>query len=355
MDAPTRRHRSSDKPVRKLRTIAPHQIDQRYLEVLKLLEPYRRFKFLTTPWAHFLSGINVEYSVLRKYLAYLRQAPNRYIRCPEQQLASPNTPYKTLVYELAPRGLGELINRGIVQKRHSLDPDAPPRNSNRHHAFALHRSNSYLHEVIVDLGYYAPLHHLVRSDPSLRLLDFPALLAHQNLPPITRAMSDPLLIQLKSDQLRFDGTPHLIIRMHNGVNFPLGIPGIQVDRGTERFAQIEKYLLHAIEFIDERHYERHWGFDNCVIPFCFTLEMRKARAMRFVCDVRGAHPFLLFKTIPDIGLLPHFPKPSDYDRKRQREIDKWTPPDNIHVFTNPWSRVGYDDFYFTSFDEKGPQ
>ena len=29
-------------------------------------------------------------------------------------------------------------------------------------------------------------------------------------------------------------------------------------------------------------YERHWGFDNCLIPFLFTKEVRKNRAMQFV-------------------------------------------------------------------------
>src|SRR5882724_5853227 len=151
MEARTRRHRTSDKPVGKPRTIEPHLIDQRYIEVLKRLEPYHYFKFLTIPWLHLLSGLAVEYSVFRKYLGYMREAPNRYIRCPEQQAASPNTPYKTLVYELA--------DRGIVATRR--DQDAPTPKSKRNHAFALHRSNSYLHEIIVDLGYYAPLHHLV--------------------------------------------------------------------------------------------------------------------------------------------------------------------------------------------------
>src|SRR5262245_56925061 len=141
MDTTTRRHRTSDKPIGKSRTIEPHQIDQRYIEVLKLLEPYHRFKYLTIPWLYYLSGATVEFSVFRKYLAYLRQAPNRYIRCPEQQLASPNVFYKSLVFELAERGLNELINRGGVAKRHSPILDAPPRKSNRNHAFALHRSN----------------------------------------------------------------------------------------------------------------------------------------------------------------------------------------------------------------------
>jgi len=354
MDAPTRRHRTSDKPIAKPRAIEPRQIDQRYIAALKLLEPYHYFKYLTIPWLHHLTELGLEYSVFRKYLGYLRQAPNHYIRCPEQQVASPNTPYKTLVYELAERGLNVLINRGIVAKRHSPDQGASPRKSNRNHAFALHRSNSYYHEIIVDLGYFAPLRHLVRNEPSLRLLDFPALLAHRNVPTVTCAMSDPLLIQLKSDQLRFDGTPHVIIRTRDdGSRLPLGIPGIQVDRGTERFAQIEKYLLLAIEFIEERHYERHWGFDDCVIPFLFTMEARKARAMQYVRELRGACPFLLFKTIPDIGLLPHFPKPEHYDRNHQRANDDWAPPDTIHVFTNPWSRVGYPDFYLNTFDERG--
>src|SRR5262245_30103190 len=202
MDAPTRRHRLSDKPIGKPRTIEPHEIDERYLEVLKLLEPYHYFKYLTIPWLHYLTGLGVEYSVFRKYLGYLRQAPNRYMRCPEQQYASQNVPYKTLVYELAERGLNELINRGVVAKRYSPDPNGPARKSNRNHAFALHRSNSFLHEILVDCGFYGPLRHLVRGNPSLRLIDFPSLLAHRNLPEATRAMNDPLLIQLKADQLR---------------------------------------------------------------------------------------------------------------------------------------------------------
>ena len=113
-----------------------------------------------------------------------------------------------------------------------------------------------------------------------------------------RAAADPLLIQLRSDQTRFDGTPHLLIRPRaDGVALPLGIPGIQVDRATETLAQLEKHLRHALEFVDDHHHERHWGFDNCIIPFLFTKEIRKKRAMQFVHKERGACPFLLFKTI----------------------------------------------------------
>jgi hypothetical protein len=98
---------------------------------------------------------------------------------------------------------------------------------------------------------------------------------------------------------------------------PECIPGIQVDRGTETFEQIEKHLMHAIEFVEDRHYEKHWGFDNCLIPFLFTKEVRKNRAMQFIRKERGKCSFLLFQTIPDFGLLRHFPRPGHYDRSYQ--------------------------------------
>jgi hypothetical protein len=349
-----RRDRTSDTPTGRPRPIAPHRIDARYIEVLRLLEPYHYFKYATTAWLYFLSSATVEYSVFRKYLGYMREAPNHYIHCPEQQLASPNTSHKSLVFEIAERGLNELINRRIVQKRTSPHPNAPLSKSNRSHAFAHHRSNSYYHEIIVDLGYYAPLRYCARTTTGLRLLDFPQLLAHANVPTPTRTSHDPLLLQLRSGETRFDGTPHLLTRKReDGATLSVGIPGIQVDRGTESFAQVEKHLAHAIEFVDQHHYERHWGFDNCVIPFLFTKDARKNRAMQFVRQLRGTCPFLLFKTIPDIGLLPHFPKPEHYDPNYHHKDGDWAPPDSIHIFTNPWPRVGYPDFHLTTFNETG--
>jgi len=66
------------------------------------------------------------------------------------------------------------------------------------------------------------LHYLVRNDPKLRLLDFAQLITHHNVPEQTRNSKDPLLIQLKFETLRFDGTPHLIIRRRNdGVSLPI--------------------------------------------------------------------------------------------------------------------------------------
>jgi hypothetical protein len=353
MDAPTRRHRASDTPVGRERIIAPADIEGPYLEVLRSLDPYLHFKYATIPWLHYLSRATVEYSVFRKYLGYMRAAPNHYIGCPEQQLASPNVDRKTLVYKLRERGLNELIERGIIAKRTSPEPGAEPPKSQRNHAFALHRSNSYYHEMIVDLGYHAPLRYLVDRDPALRLIGFAELLSHRNVPSATRQNKDPLLVQLKDAQLRFDGTPHVIVRTRADGIFSIGIPGIQVDRGTETFAQVEQHLLHAIEFVDARHYVRHWGFDNCVIPFLFTKEIRKNRALQFVRAERGACQFLLFQTVPDYGLLRHFPRPAHYDPTYHYQDDEVRHPDNIHVFTNPWQRAGCPDFFLNTFDEIG--
>lgn len=353
MKEPTRRHRSTSEPVRPARIIRPHEIDERYLTVLTHLEPHRAFKYATIPWLHWLCRPDIEYSVFRKYLGYLRQAPNRYIRCPEQQAASPNVPYKTLVYELAERGRALLRDRGLLPEPAPIAATSD-RKSRRSRSFALHRAHSYYHEIIVDLGYFAPLHHLVRSDPTLRLIGFADLLAHKNVPAATRAAADPLLVHLKQAQMRFDGTPHVLVRTHtDGRRLAVGIPGIQVDRSTETFETIEKHLRHAVEYVSDGHDRKLWGFDNCRIPFLFTSASRKARAMALLAEICGTCSFILFRTIPDIGLLHHFPKPEHFDPDRPVEADEWKPPSDIHVFTGAWQRVGYRDFHLDTFDERG--
>jgi hypothetical protein len=35
----------------------------------------------------------------------------------------------------------------------------------------------------------------------------------------------------------------------------LFVPGIQVDRGTENLGKVEDYILHALEFAEDRHYD----------------------------------------------------------------------------------------------------
>jgi hypothetical protein len=228
-------------------------------------------------------------------------------------------------------------------------PEAGASRRTRGSNHAKHRAHSYYHEIIVDLGYYAPLHHLARRDAALRLIDFAALRMHVNVPAATRAAQDPLLVTLGPRQMRLDGTPHVLVRtMTDGRRLAVGIPGIQVDRGTETLGTLAVHLHNAIEFIADGHHARLWGFDTALIPFLFTKASRMAHAMALVARETGATPFLLFKTIPDIGLLPNFPKPCKYQPAHPLFADE-PPPDGADVFATPWQRVGYPAFDLATF------
>jgi hypothetical protein len=74
--------------------------------------------------------------------------------------------------------------------------------------------------------------------------------------------------------------------------------------------------------------------------------------MQLVGRERGKCSFLLFKTIPDFGLLSHFPRPEHYDPRYQYIEGEPRHPDNIHIFTTPWQRVGYPDFFLNTFAQK---
>ena len=85
------------------------------------------------------------------------QAPNHYIGCPEHQHASPKR--RSQDARLRARASAASTSSSTAasfRSAHSPDPEAKPPKSKRNHAFALHRSNSYYHEMIVDLGYHAP-------------------------------------------------------------------------------------------------------------------------------------------------------------------------------------------------------
>ena len=76
------------------------------------------------------------------------------------------------------------------------------------------------------------------------MIDFADLLQHNKVPIATRESHDPLLITLRSVEIRFDGTPHIIARKGaDGEEYSLFLPGIQVDRGTETFAKVEQHIL----------------------------------------------------------------------------------------------------------------
>lgn len=152
----------------------------------------------------------------------------------------------------------------------------------------------------------------------------------------TRDAIDPLLVTLGAHQTRFDGTPHVLVRMRNGASVSIGIPGIEVDRGTETFERVEAHLRNAVEYIADGYHARIWGFQNCMLPFLFASHARKERAMAFLEKHKGPFPHLLFRVVPDIGLMRTFPHPALLG-----ESD----------FSKPWQRVGYPSFRLDTFEE----
>lgn len=341
-----RRHRAStEPPPGRKRAHAVKKLSERHIATFALLDPYLGFKYLTTEWIRYFVGGAYIYN--SQVLGWLQEKPNCYIARPPQQKASPNFLAKQAVYELAEKGFRELVERGLATLQ-------PGRASGRIYPNASHRSNSYAHELIVDIGFYAPLRHAVDHAPHVRLVTFADLLQHPEVPESTRCAEDPLLITLQRASqhtfnvvTRFDGTPFvLVITLPNGQEENRCIPGLQVDRGTRSLVTLEQHVDHAIEFVRARHYHRHFGFDTCLIPFLLTQASRMQHVMRYVERKYGPCKFLLFKLVPDFHQdLDHFPKPAHYDPTYRYTADEWRPPESIHVITTPWLRVGHPEYF----------
>jgi len=348
METPTRRRSkaSNEPPIGRRYDHTVKRLSDRHIETFALLDPYLSFKYLTTEWIRYFVGGAYIYN--SQVLGWLQEKPNCCLARPSQQKTSPNFLAKQAVYELAERGFKELVERGRAVPQSD-------RASGRIYPNSAHRSNSYAHELIVDIGFYAPLRYAADHAPNVRLLLFPELMQHPEVPEVTRRSDDPLRITLqKAGQhtfdfdavTRFDGTPFvLVVTLPTGQEENRCVPGLQVDRGTRTLTTLEQHIDHAIQFVRDKHYARHFGFDTCLIPFLFTEAARKRHVMNYVEKTYGPCKFLLFKMIPDFHKdLDHFPKPAHYDLAYQYAEDEWRPPDTIHVITTPWERVGHPDF-----------
>jgi hypothetical protein len=339
-----RRRTSTEPPPGRKREHTIKTLTDRHIATFALLDPYLGFKYLTTEWIRYFVGGAPIYN--SQVLGWLQEKPNCYITRPRQQKTSPNFLAKQAVYELGERGFRELVERGLASPQSG-------RASGRLYPNSSHRSNSYPHELIVDIGFYAPLRYVVDHAPHVRLITFAQLLKHPEVPESTRRAEDPLLITLRPASrtdfnivTRFDGTPFVLaVTLTNGQEDNRCVPGLQVDRGTRSLTSLEQHVDHAVEFVRGKHYHRHFGFDTCLIPFLLTEASRKQHVMRYVERRYGPCKFLLFKLIADFHAdLDHFPKPAHYDPAYRYSADEWRPPDSIHVITPPWQRVGYPEY-----------
>ena len=74
----------------------------------------------------------------------------------------------------------------------------------------------------------------------------------------------------------------------------------------------------------------------------------------FLRKQRGSCAPLLFQTIPDLGLLPHFSKPQHYCRTYQHQDGEWVPPETIHIFSRSWQRAGRPNYDLLTLGEATP-
>lgn len=310
--------------------------DERTLHILDLLHPYWNFKYLTMKWLHAFIGGNED--AFKRKLRKLWDAG--LVDRPPQQKFSPNSNYKHLVYEITKKGLA------LLEKKRGIPAPA-----------AVHRSHWYEHEILVDLGFYAPLRYAVMKDPKLKLHTARDLLNGASftirtqqgtqrlaVPNPTRFSDDPFLIKLKDGRkVRFDGTPFVLEReLSDGSTSFIFVPGIEADRNTEGLKNVKPkdatrttltgHLDEIMDFFGERGFLKHYGFNMMMVPIITTNETHTKNAKRHVEDTITACRYMLFKTLPDIAMEPHFPAPSD------------------EYVIQPWSRVGQPPF---TFDERG--
>ncbi len=312
------------------RIIKPAALTRNDLAKLAVLEPSLQFKFLTTQALHALCG--GDYARLVKRCTLLRVHGNQYIRLPKGQRASPNTGYKNFVYELASAGRNALQQAGVPMLE------------------AAHRSNSYYHEIITDLGFYLPLRLAVDADSSLRLITASMLLEHDLTPaPTRRNYTDPFGFRLDpynpdSKIRRFDGPPFVLVRLKPDATWDnLCVPGIEVDRNAnegitsnvER-TTIASHIAEIVQFRERGLHDRYLGFGNKIfVPVLISgetlaqAETHMRNVMHWVQRTYGAIGYIGFQVVPDIGLLEHFPDPSG------------------NIITSAWKRVGHPDLFMT--------
>jgi hypothetical protein len=291
-------------------------INERDKAIFRLLNARYRFKYLTTSAIAEFVGATDPYKLdpLKRRLRQHYDAG--YLDRPYQQRRTENANYKDLVYERTDKAAREV--GGVVPA---------------------HRSNSFPHELLADLGFGVPLFMAVKqrgwkgydAEDLLRGAMF-KVNTNQGIkwlgfPPDTLPSSDPFLVKFSGVEMRMDWPPFML-ETNDTLYF---FPGIEVDRSNESLVNVDpkdperttltQHLDDIIQFHDQQMHVKHYGFTSFFAPIICINESRMVNAMNHVRTKRGATKFMLFKTLPDIAYQMHLPKPSS----------EW--------FLSPWKRV----------------
>lgn len=274
-----------------------------HIDILKLLEPRARYKYLPTHWITALlkkSAKNAENRLGRMF-----EKPNEYVG----RITDKNYAARHMVYFLTDKGKQALIERGVLVDLVPLKPN--------HYA---HDLVVYMTLASIELGQEHGYHYI----PWVELQD------HPEVPKETRHAKNPHIIKTSSSTVHADGYPFIIQLPHKTFHFP----GLEVQMGTEgtevsdasRPAFNNKFK-HWKTFMDEKVYRTHYGFENCLVPFVFVKETDMMAAIRYVEKAYGRCAWMLFKTVPNFSKLERFEKPSAF------------------FYETPWLRAGYSPEY----------
>jgi len=294
------------------RTVYPTERD---IEIFQLLVRYR---YLPSDTIHAFVGGNAK--ALLHRLNLLCRKPNLYLSRPHQQRQNAEANYRPLIYQLDERGSRILRERGL-----------PVLTKSYHYNFA--------HELMV-AQITASLELGTRENPSVRLISWPEILAHERTPHATREAANPTAIRVayslrgerRCDEINADARPFGLERTIAGQKSYLFFPGIEADCGGEPIdagdpgrSSIAKKFAAYLAIAEQGLHRAHFGFPNFFVPFITTTEARLHTMLALLDRMtagRGSK-VLLFKTFPSF-ISPERP-----------------PAASGHMLTAPWQRAGH--------------
>ena len=283
-------------------------LTERDIDIFKCLA---RHQYLSTDYIH--AFVHGDYKSLIHRLNLLSRKPNLYINRPQQQREHAEANYRKLVYELD--------NRGAQVLR---DCDIPVSKKKDHRNFA--------HELMVcqiaasiDLG--------TITDPRIKLIRWPAILASDKLPDATRRLANPLGIPVGDHRKIPDGEPIVIVRQFEMTTFMFLVQ--EADCGTEPIdatdnnrASIRRMFEDYLTIIEQRTYQTHFGANTFIVAIVTTNETRMNSMMALLERMNPGQAAKRF-------LFKHIPVFTSY---------KPFAPATGHILTDPWKRTGFPDF-----------
>lgn len=265
-------------------------------------------KFLTTSQILFLWDCDDPWKADGAKRALRKLYDAGFLDRPIQQRNTPNAGYKDLVYERTDKGARAVNDLGLTA----------------------HRSNSYPHELITDFCFSFPYLYWAKLDPDFSYTITPLLMYGEpiettqgikQIPHSTREHHDPF--DLKG--VRGDYTP-VVFHYKKNIVF---IPFVQTDRNTENLTitkrtkdQKRTVLTGHIDDIMRLHregfFEKHYGFKEVLVPILCANRTHLDNAKAYVRSKYGNSRLILFKYVPDIAYLDHFPAIDSIDPLYER-------------------------------------